>query len=131
VTDQIHHVTAAQLRKGLTLSTGRRHIIRLVTYKLRIRLPINPDDAKSLDDRFTLKGGQDPESPTYSQTKSTQDDLIPGDSCTDLLFTNLDPDVDYWLEIDPGRGGTKYFAFEALPWSKIEPIASSRIGTEK
>jgi hypothetical protein len=124
VADQIHRVTAAQLRKGLTLSTGQRHIIRLVTYELRLRLPINPNEARTVDDRFTLKGGH-PQSPTYSQTKTTRDDLIPGDDCTDLLFTSLEPDVDYSLEIDPGQEGAKYFAFEGLPWSQIEPIASS------
>lgn len=128
--NQIHRVTAAQLREGLDLPTGFWHIIQLIGYALRVRLPINPNDARTRDEIFTLKGGTDPESPTYVQTKTTQDDLIPGDESTDLLFTDLAPDVDYWLEVDPGAEGAKYFAFEAVPWSRIEPVASKGAGGE-
>jgi hypothetical protein len=66
---------------------------QLLTYKLRVRLPIDPNDARTKDDESTLIGSADVASPVYSKMKTTGDDLIPGDACIDLLFTGLGPDV--------------------------------------
>jgi hypothetical protein len=64
--------------------------------------------------------GRDVASPQYTQTLTGKDDLIKGDEYMDLKFTKLIPGLKYWLEVDPGGGGPKHMAFEAVPWADIK-----------
>ncbi len=115
-----HKFTVQQLMEGVSLSTGSKHIIEVMNYKLRLRLEIDPNEVSSVDDRFTLFGGKNVDSRDYQQVKTTEDDLVEGDDYVDLCFTDLIPDLNYWLEIDPGKEGEKYYAFENEPWSRIK-----------
>ena len=42
-----HDVSLEDLRKGIKLETGRRHIIRVPFYTIRVRLDIDPNDESS------------------------------------------------------------------------------------
>lgn len=94
-----------------------------IKYKLHVRLPIDPNEAQSLDDRFTLFGGDNVDDRQYEQVKTTSDDTVDGDDYVDLVFTDLIEGLDYWLEVDPGKEGEPYFAFESVGWGQIEPVA--------
>ncbi len=106
-----------ELEAGLSLSTGLVHTVRAHRYRLHVRLPIDPSQARSHDDRFILRtqaNGAD-----LQQKKSTHDDLIPGDDFVDLIFDGLEPDQHYTLEIDPGTEGVPYTLFEDAPFSDL------------
>ncbi len=117
-----HKFSVKQLMEGVTLSTGSRHVIEVLNYKLYLRLNIDPNQASSLDDTFTLFGGKNQDSKDYQQVKTTKDDLVQGDDYVDLCFTDLLPDINYWMEIDPGQDGEKYYAFENVSWGQIEKL---------
>lgn len=112
--------TIDELEHGIELPTGQRHRLRVLYPKLRVRLAIDPNDAKSRDDRFTLRS--DDASSRYSRVLTIKDDLIEGDQFIDLLFERLVPNLSYSLEVDTGNEGEKYMAFERLGWEKLEPI---------
>ncbi len=97
----------------------------VVRYSLYVRLPIDPNQAESVDDKFTLFGGRNVDDCEYEQVQTTSDDIEKGDDCVDLIFKNLIPNLSYWLEVDPGKDGEKYFAFENMGWGQIEPVARS------
>src|SRR5512140_911333 len=95
--------TWEELKKGISLPTGKRHRIVVPSPHLIVRFEIHPDDAGSVEDeQFTLIGGLTKDSPTYKQTKTGKDDLVKGDAYLDLRFTGLVPNLKYWLEVDPG-----------------------------
>lgn len=77
---------------------------------LAIQLDIDPNEAESTDDKFTLYSTD--EAKTYSQEKTIKDDKVDGDNCVDLKFTNLKPDLSYTLEVDPGEEGEPHYVFE-------------------
>ncbi len=115
-------VTVDQLEKGIELKTGKRYILKLVDYKLHVRLDINPNDKTSTDDRFTLFGGHHIDDRQYEMVKSTKDDVIDGDDYVDLVFTDLIPKLRYWLKVDPGKEGEPYYAIEDVDWSDLVQI---------
>jgi hypothetical protein len=119
--NQRHKFTKAELRRGVPLGTALTHVIEMVDYRLTVRLGVDPSARESIDDIFTLIGGTSPSSATYRQTKTARDDAIKGDKYLDLVFTGLIPELKYWLEVDPGRDGTKYFGFSGLEWMRIKP----------
>src|SRR5687767_3222125 len=49
--------TEEELRTGIKLKPGQAHVLRLINLRLHVRLLINPQDARTRDDRFTLRGG--------------------------------------------------------------------------
>jgi hypothetical protein len=116
---EAHELTLEQARAGITLQTGRRHRIVIRRPRLVVRLLIDPSTPRSKQ-RFKLIGGHDVANPEYTQTLTSEDDLIKGDEYMDLKFTKLIPSLKYWLEVDPGDDGPKHMAFEALPWADIK-----------
>ena len=86
------------------------------TEALAIQLDINPDEAASKDDKFTLYSTD--EAKTYSQEKTIKDDKVDGDEYVDLKFTDLKPDLSYSLEVDPGEDGEPYYVFEDRSFGK-------------
>jgi hypothetical protein len=97
-------------------------IVARALNSLHIRVDVNPDYAASCDDKFTLYGSNNQsnyQSFSYKQVKTIRDDLISGDDYIDIVFTNLLEDLFYWLEINPGMGGTPYFLFEAFPYDDL------------
>ena len=95
------------------------------TYSLHVRLEIDPQQATHHDDRFTLIGGDQLDSPQYRKVATVKDDQVPGDTWVDLIFADLVPDVSYWLEIDPGAEGEPYFVFEDAGWGQVRSVARS------
>jgi hypothetical protein len=82
-----------------------------------IRLNIDPNDKDSQDDAFTLFSTDNAKS--YNKVLTVKDDQVPGDSCTDLTFTNLDTSLSYSLKIDLGNGGKSSLFFENTPFGEL------------
>lgn len=82
---------------------------------LHIRLPINPEDAKSQDDKFTLTSTDG----KYKKTLTVKDDKVDGDEYIDLIYNNLKFSQKYTLEIDTGAEGEKYNLFENIPYQDL------------
>ena len=116
---ETHELTLEQARAGIELQTGRRHRIVIRRPHLVVRLLIDPSPPPT-EQRFKLIGGRDLAAVEYTQTLTGEADLIKGDEYMDLKFTKLIPGLNYWLEVDPGGGGAKYMAFEAVPWDDIK-----------
>lgn len=83
--------------------------------ELYLRLPINPNDAASKDDKFKLTSTDG----KYEKVLTIKDDQVPGDEYIDLVFNNLKMNQSYTLEIDPGKEGKPYKIFENVPFSDL------------
>jgi len=112
----------ADLEKGLTLSSGRSHRIMIVEFAFHLRLDIDLEDENPWDDKFTLRGGPDPDTVEYEQVRTAQDDTIEGDDFIDLIFTDLIPGLTYSLEIEPGADEDPFFLFEDLPFEEMASL---------
>ncbi len=90
-------------------------VLRPQKYRLRVRLPIDPQQAETCDDLFTLySSGEE-----FRQTLSVSDDLVPGDQYVDLEYSGLVPGLTYSLEINPGQEGAPYLFFEDVPFAGL------------
>jgi hypothetical protein len=87
-------------------------------FSFYVRLPIDPADAASIDDKFELTSSDG----SYRQVKTIRDDLIAGDRYVDLLFTKMRPDAKYSLQIDPGKEGDPYFLFKDIAYPKLATL---------
>lgn len=114
---QIYRLTVDELRGGSDVATGTESIFMLIRLDFRVRLEINPADARTRDDRFTLRGTSGPCS--YHQVKTVRDDQVVGDECVDLVFTGLVRNARYELEVDPGHEGSPYVVFKDLPCAEM------------
>ncbi len=103
-------INIADLPKTLTLATGTAHTIVLKGRELHVRLPIDPADVSSWDDKFVLMATRDGE--TTKQVKTICDDQVPFDALVDLVFHDMKPEWSYSLEVDLGSEGVKYFIFQ-------------------
>ncbi len=83
--------------------------------ELYLRLPIDPSDAASKDDKFKLTSTDG----KYEKTLTVKDDQVPGDKYLDLVFRNLKMSQNYTLEIDPGKEGKPYKIFENVPFKDL------------
>jgi hypothetical protein len=82
---------------------------------LHLRLPINPAEASSKDDKFTLTSSDG----SYKKELTVKDDKVDGDAFVDLLFDNLKTTKAYTLEVDPGSEGGPYRLFEDIPYEEL------------
>ena len=114
--------TRSELKAGIELSAGRSHVIEIIEYTLHIRIDIDADDECPSDDKFTLRGGPDPETVEYEQERTAQDDLIEGDDYIDIIFTDLIPGLTYSLEVKPGEDEDPYFLFEDLDYQGMDAL---------
>jgi len=69
---------------------------------LSIKLKVNPDDPDSQNFKFILYSTDDARS--YEQVKTVSDDAVKNNDTTELLFTDLDENLTYTLELDAGNG---------------------------
>lgn len=129
------NVTKKMLEDGLNLETGVHHVLHLVGDRLHLKLGVDPSGDSTEGEKFTLIGlrGRARE---YEQTRTTQDDVDPGDEFWEVVFTDLVPDLTYSLEVDPGdqvdqdeddnetakQDAQKrtYLCFEGVPLTKLE-----------
>jgi hypothetical protein len=137
------------LNDGLTLETGFMHVLHLVGDKLHLRLEVESGADSTEDEKFTLIGFRG-DAREYAQTRTTKDDVDPSDEFWEFVFTDLIPDLNYSLEIEPGeqaasddgepggdadsdKGPTqnqgeekgRYFCFEDVPWTEFEKALES------
>jgi len=105
----------AQSPVQFTFKSGVRAPLVYTTPTLHIRLPIDPEEAASKDDRFTLTSADG----TYEKVLTVRDDAVEGDAFVDLVFDNLRQSAAYTLEVDPGAEGTPYALFEEVPYGEL------------
>lgn len=110
-------VKIRELLDGIELQTDEEHRLRVLYPKLFVRLPIDPANIESWDDRFIL-------TMTRAGTKrdfvlTVKDDHTPGDAYVDLIFKHLMPDARYTLTIDPGADGPLYEVFTDRPHDEL------------
>ena len=84
---------------------------------LRIRVEADTAAAETFDDLFRLYSTEPEKS--YDVTLTVKDDMTPGDKSIDLEFTGLNPDLNYTLEIDPGKEGASFHLFENVPYAEL------------
>ena len=82
---------------------------------LHVRIPIDPSEAASHDDTFTLKSTDG----SYQNQQTIKDDKVPGDAYIDLIFENLKVSLNYTLEVNPGAQGSPYKVFENVPYQEL------------
>lgn len=82
---------------------------------LHIRIPIDPAEASSQDDTFTLKSNDG----KYQVQQTIKDDKVDGDAYVDLVFENLKESLTYTLEVNPGAQGSPYKVFEDVPYQEL------------
>jgi hypothetical protein len=97
------------------VKSGEKNNLEIILPELYIRIPINPNLAESLDDKFKLTSADG----KYKQVFTVKDDKIDGDDFVDLCFQNLKYSQKYTLEIDPGAEGSPYQVFEDLTYQNI------------
>ncbi len=95
--------------KSNAIKAGHKNIVYFSLNTLMVELEIDPDDASSQDDRYTLFCSDNKD--LYNKTLTVKDDQIPGDKFLTLKFTFLVPDNKYTLEVDPGAGEDYYWLF--------------------
>jgi hypothetical protein len=99
------------------LATNQQHVVRVKHFlgQVCVRLDIDPNNAKSMDDKFRLFSTDN----SFEQIKTIRDDVTPGDKYVDLIFTNVPRALRFSLEIDPGKEGTPFLLLEDAPYSEL------------
>lgn len=82
---------------------------------LSLRLAIDPNEASSIDDTFTLSSTDG----SYYTILTIKDDQVPGDAFVDLTYDGLDPSLNYTLVIDLGADNVSYALFEDVPYVEL------------
>jgi len=80
-----------------------------------VELLIDPNDAATADDRYTLKSGNG----KYKKTLTPKDDKVPGDASITLEFQKVPGGTTYTLEVDPGKEGKPYVVFRDAAFKTI------------
>jgi hypothetical protein len=89
---------------------------------LILRLQIDPADAAHAQDWFSLRSSDG----SYEQHRKIKDDLTPGDKCVDLLFTGLDTELKYSLEVDSRPNGGKHFLFQDVSYGELAHLSGDQ-----
>lgn len=105
----------------LKSKSGRKNIFHRLTSNLYVRLDINPSDAVSQDDKITLYSTDSLES--YKKTVTVKDDYVSGDDYVDLLFEDLNKELKYTLEVNPGEEGEPYTVFKNVSFIKLSDLS--------
>jgi len=84
--------------------------------KFTVRFEIDPNDPDSQDDKFTLYSSD--KGRKYSQVKTVKDDADSSNKTLELVFTGLEPSLNYTLEYDPGSSGKIEVVFRNRPFGK-------------
>jgi len=109
-------ISSEDLKNGITVKTGTKNQC-LTLPTIVINLDINPDEASSFDDKYTLYSTD--ESKLYKKTLIVKDDKIEGDKFITLYYTGIYTDLLYTMEVDPGADGKKYNVFENFSFDKL------------
>jgi hypothetical protein len=86
------------------------------TRDLRLRLNIDPADARHRHDRFTLIGRG---AGGYRRTLSLKDDQRPGDEYVDLIFPDLSAGMRYSLQMTFGDSKAPQLLFSDVPFEQL------------
>ena len=115
--DEVLDKTIEQLERGVGLTTGKEHVLRVQPPQLHVRLPIDPADVSSWNDKYTLLGT----GPTGDSeiVRTVSDDQVPGDAAVDLVYP-IFPGHRYSLRIELGDPYPPFFLFEDLPFTRLK-----------
>lgn len=114
--------------KRMTCLTGRKNLFRQYAPQLFLQLDIDPADDESQNDKFILKSTDEMQS--YQQILTVEDDAVQGNDMTELIFKDLDKNLNYTLEIQPGDDEEPYFLFEDVPFTELDSL-SKTMGREE
>ena len=95
--------------------SGNASVFRHATPVLHVRIGIDPSEAESKDDKFTLSATDG----SYEKTLTVKDDRFDGDEFVDLIYEDLKVGRSYTLKVDPGAEGEPYNLFENEPYDDI------------
>jgi len=115
--------------KSNAIKAGHKNIVYFSLNTLMVELEIDPDDASSQDDKYTLFCSDD--DTLYKKTLTVKDDQISGDKFLTLKFTNLIDDNKYTLEVDPGEGEEPYQLFAFIHTDDLLSNRFSYSGSEE
>lgn len=87
-----------------------------------LRLDLGAAQSDEIDEEYTLKATDG----SYSETRSSRDDLIPDDDFLDIHFSGLDPRKTYSLEVDDGSNGGVYKLFEDVAFDDLFGLAEEK-----
>jgi hypothetical protein len=109
------------VQKEEAAATQMRHRFRRKSqYAVVIRLDLPVPDARTDEERFTLTSSDG----SYEETKTPEDDLIPGDEFIDLHFSGLKKTKRYSLSVDPGNGDEPYMVFENVSYEDLAQLCA-------
>ena len=83
---------------------------------IHIEIESGADDLDHLAEKYRLYSTD----MSYDETLSSKDDSVVGNNTVDLTFYNMNPALNYSLEVDPGGGDEKYLVFENVPFELID-----------
>jgi hypothetical protein len=96
----ITHSLGANSIDSPVLDMPNKETAELKTFSVKLKL--NPGDPDCQKFKFTLYSTDDDKS--YEQVKTVSDDALQNNDTTELLFTDLDKNLIYTLELDAGDG---------------------------
>jgi hypothetical protein len=96
----IKHTLGANTINSPVLDMPDGETAELKTFSVKLKL--NPGDPDCQKFKFTLYSTDDEKS--YEQVKTVNDDALQNNKSLELLFTDLDENLTYTLELDAGNG---------------------------
>jgi hypothetical protein len=106
------HRDSQEIESG-PLKGGPKSGAATSSYYLRIHM--NPELAKKLEEKFILIGSDG----SFTQTRTSEDDLILGDDFIDLRFTEVPIDLAFSLRIETNKS-QPYHVFKDVPFARLD-----------
>lgn len=85
------------------------------TSSFYLRIHMDPEAARKLEEKFILESADG----SFTQTRTADDDLIPGDDYIDLRFTEVPTGCAFSLKIET-QSTPAYFVFKDVPFAKLD-----------
>ena len=105
--EELAHQSAEHAPEGHDAGTG----------DFKVRLEIDPADAREADDKFVLKGAHG-----FEKTLTIKDDQVPGDKFVDLHFEGIPRGESLTLEIHDSNG--QHVMFENVPYGELAHVSA-------
>ncbi len=90
--------------------------------KLCIRFNLDPNEASTYKDRFVLRSTDG----SYRSEKTMKGDKTPGDAYVDLVYTGLDEEKRFTLEIYESEGARSKIVFQDRPFADLAGVSGGK-----
>jgi len=88
-----------------------------MTTEFKVKFHIDPNKGENANNRFILFSTDTAKS--YHQEKTIKDDVTAGDDVTEIVFSDLNRDLCYSLQVDPGDKRKPYLVFENRTYADL------------